>query len=53
MYSNAGVFTSLIDCLTMNNFAKNCKMSLEELYSELYSFEIGNILERFKSSYKK
>ena len=33
---------------TMQNFAKNCKMSLEELYS----FEIGNILERFKSSYK-
>ena len=33
---------------TMDNFAKNVKMSLEELYS----FEIGNILERFKSSYK-
>ena len=81
LYSFAGVYTSLINCLkencaivhdslffpllllvshpdtigirnditqTMNNFAKNIKMSLEELYS----FEIGNILERFKSSYK-
>lgn len=33
---------------TMENFAKNCNMSLEELYS----YEIGNILEKFKSTYK-
>ncbi len=33
---------------TMQKFANNCKLSLEELYS----YEIGNILERFKSTYK-
>ena len=81
LYSYAGVYSSLINCLkekcatvhdslffpllllvslpetvairkditqTMNNFASNCKLSLEELYS----YEIGNILERFKSTYK-
>jgi hypothetical protein len=81
LYSYAGVYTSLINCLkehcatvhdslffpllllvshpdiidirneitqTMNNISRNVKMSLEALYS----FEIGNILERFKLSYK-
>ena len=33
---------------TLQNFASNCKLTLEELYS----YEIGNILERFKSTYK-
>jgi hypothetical protein len=81
LYSYAGVYSSLINCLkekcatvhdslffpllllvslpetvairkeitqTMQNFANNCKLTLEELYS----YEIGNILERFKSTYK-
>jgi dynein assembly factor 5 len=33
---------------TFQVFAENCKMSIEELYS----YEIGNILEKFKTSYK-
>jgi dynein assembly factor 5 len=81
LYSYAGVYSSLINCLkekcaifhdqlffpllllisvpetisirkeintSMENFASNCKMTLEQLYS----FEIGNILDKFKSSYK-